>query len=264
MRMTLGENIRRYRKEKGITQEELAAFFDVSFQSISKWERGECYPDITMLPGLANFFGVTVDALLGMGDLRNPSHLRAVFTRKYQLEAAGRYAEAVEVLREAARDFPGHHAVMSELALALTLVAGDADAKDTAVLREAIQLSENVLANSGNEKVKSTTRANLCFLYLAAGDAEKAESLGRTLPHCWESREWLLPALLAENGLADAAHTLLAMLCARIGAADGKAESIVALEKMITLGPQEAAYRAMPPDELLSRIGEFFKGLTEN
>lgn len=264
MSITLGENIRRYRKERGITQEELAAFFDVSFQSVSKWERGESYPDITMLPGLANFFGVTVDTLLGMGEVRNPSHLRDIFVRKYQLQVEGRYAEAVEVLRDAARVFPGHYAVMSELALALTLKSSSTDTPDEVALQEAIQLSECVLANSDNEKVRSTTRANLCLLYLAVGDAQKAESLGRTLPHCWESREWLLPTLLEGNGLADSAHILLAMLCARIDAADEKPESIVALERMITIGPQEAEYRAMQPEELLSRIGSFFKGRTEN
>lgn len=66
MTIYLSENIKRLRHEKGVTQEKLAEFLGVSFQSISNWEREEAYPDITLLPMIATFFNVTVDELLGM------------------------------------------------------------------------------------------------------------------------------------------------------------------------------------------------------
>ena len=59
------ENIVRLRREKGITQEELARFIGVTKASISKWETGQSLPDILLLPALASYFDVTVDALLG-------------------------------------------------------------------------------------------------------------------------------------------------------------------------------------------------------
>ena len=65
MKISISENIKRLRREKYITQEVLADFLGVSFQSVSKWERGEAYPDITFLPGIADYFGVTVGFLLG-------------------------------------------------------------------------------------------------------------------------------------------------------------------------------------------------------
>ena len=64
MTIYLGENIKKLRREKGITQETLAEFLGVTFQSVSNWERGESYPDITMLPEIAGFFKVSVDELL--------------------------------------------------------------------------------------------------------------------------------------------------------------------------------------------------------
>lgn len=66
MTICLSENLKRLRQEKGVTQENLADYLGVSFQSISNWERSESYPDITLLPMIALYFGVTVDELLGM------------------------------------------------------------------------------------------------------------------------------------------------------------------------------------------------------
>lgn len=65
MEIRISENIRRFRKEKNLTQEALANILSITPQSVSKWERSEGYPDITMLPALANCLGVTVDVLLG-------------------------------------------------------------------------------------------------------------------------------------------------------------------------------------------------------
>ena len=50
----LAENLRKYRLEKDLTQEDVADYLNITPQSVSKWERGETYPDITLLPALAN------------------------------------------------------------------------------------------------------------------------------------------------------------------------------------------------------------------
>ncbi len=64
MRILIGENIKRLRKEKKITQETLADYFNVSTAAVSKWENNETYPDITLLFPLANFFKVSIDELM--------------------------------------------------------------------------------------------------------------------------------------------------------------------------------------------------------
>lgn len=61
---TLGSRIVKLRKEKGLTQEELAEKLGVSAQAISKWENDVSCPDITLLPALAGILGVTTDELL--------------------------------------------------------------------------------------------------------------------------------------------------------------------------------------------------------
>ncbi|MFR5875631.1 MAG: helix-turn-helix domain-containing protein [Eubacterium sp.] len=66
MNIYFGRNLRQLRNDRNLTQERLADFLGVSFQTISKWERDESYPDIAMLPAIASFFNVSVDDLLGV------------------------------------------------------------------------------------------------------------------------------------------------------------------------------------------------------
>ncbi len=66
----LEKNLRRLRKEAGITQAQLADKLGVSFQAVSRWETGAAYPDIILLPELAEAFQVTVDTLLGITEAR--------------------------------------------------------------------------------------------------------------------------------------------------------------------------------------------------
>ncbi len=64
MKLYIGEQLKTLRKEKRITQETLADVLGVSYQSVSRWELGVCYPDMELLPTIANYFGVSIDKLL--------------------------------------------------------------------------------------------------------------------------------------------------------------------------------------------------------
>lgn len=59
-KISISEKIKSYRRERGLTQGEFADLMGVSHQAISKWERVECYPDITFLPELAKTLGCGV------------------------------------------------------------------------------------------------------------------------------------------------------------------------------------------------------------
>lgn len=65
MHQILGENILRLRKENGLTQEKLANLLGISFQAVSRWENGQAYPDIELIPKLASVLHVSIDSLLG-------------------------------------------------------------------------------------------------------------------------------------------------------------------------------------------------------
>lgn len=166
--MFIAENLKSLRKGKDLTQEEAAEMLGVSAQSVSKWERGDTFPDITLLPALANLYKTSVDALIGMDKINDTQTKNTVFTTGHKHLRDGNINAAAAVYSEALRTFPNDEGIMSDLAMTLALDS------DPAKLNQAVTLCERVLSGSQGEKVHHTTRAALCFIYLKAGEKEKA------------------------------------------------------------------------------------------
>lgn len=182
----LAENLKALRKGKDQTQEEVAEMLGVSSQSVSKWERGETLPDIMLLPALANLYNVSVDALIGMDKINDYQTKAAIFTAGHNHLRNGDIHEAVKVYSEALKTYPNDEGIMSDLAVSLALD------NNPEKLAQAAMLCERVLSSGQGEKVHHTTRAALCFIYLKAGEKEKAVSAAKKLPHIRESREKVL------------------------------------------------------------------------
>ncbi len=183
----LSENLKKYRIVKNLTQEDIAKYLNVTPQSVSKWERGDCYPDITFLPALANILETSIDLLIGMDIIRAEETRYNIHKTASEFQRNGDYQAAERVYRDALLIYPNKPGMILGLAGVLALQAKT---------EEAIQLIERGLPLSTNEKQKSTTRAVLCFLYLKCGRIEKANALAATLPHTRESREVIEPLIL--------------------------------------------------------------------
>ena len=79
MKLTIGENIRNFRKKNDLTQEALADRLGVTYQSISRWENGTTYPDLELIPAIAETLSVTIDELLGMPQIEKEKRALATF-----------------------------------------------------------------------------------------------------------------------------------------------------------------------------------------
>ena len=180
----LAENLKKFRAEKGLTQEDIANYLNITPQSVSKWEREETYPDITFLPALANILDVSLDQLLSMDHIRSEKAKWSVHNYATNFMRSGEYGMAEETYRKALTVYPNDPGFILGLASVLAL-KGDT--------KEAITLTERGLPLSDKEKQKATMRALLCFLYAKAGQTEMAEKLAYRLPHTRESREYVTP-----------------------------------------------------------------------
>lgn len=210
--MNIGSNLRRLRREKDMTQEELADILGVSFQAVSKWERGDSYPDITILPGIASFFGVSVDALLGMDEIRKAEELAALKKRAWQQHHAGDLDAAAAILREGLKTYPNNDALMLELSNYLIHYRLREDVSQDAA-REAIAVYERILKYSVNAVTRNNAQSSLPYAYFLAGEREKAVLEVNKLPSARESREFTLSLVTRGEEQIKALQSLLFEYC---------------------------------------------------
>ena len=176
------------------------------------------FPDITLLPSISNFFEVSIDDLFGMDQIRNQNYLNEVYIKEHEYVEQRKYDEAIVLLRNALKTFPNNYSLMSELAIVLSFSeVATKEGKDS--IKEAVALCEHIIENSTNEKVRSTTRTLVCFLYKSLNKEDKAVALAKRLPHFWECRELVLPNMLeypiSKDALKESIKIILSTLCER-------------------------------------------------
>lgn len=211
MTLLIGENIKRIRLERGLTQEEVAAHLGVSFQSISKWERADGYPDITMLPALARYLQISVDELLGMNQIKKENNYNEINLLWAENNAAGRNQENVALMRQSLKEFPNDAILLVQLSTSLEKLDGTAEEK-LAHLKESIAVQEQILRYGEDSAVRSATLFNICFAYWKAGDREKALEQAEKLPNLYKTRENALVYFLEGEEKRQAAREALTPL----------------------------------------------------
>ena len=195
MNLRIGENLKRLRREKDLTQEELAAHLGISFQAISKWERGESYPDITILPALSNYFKISIDELVGMEEIKRAEEYEKINKKWLENRIANKHKENVKLMRDALKFFPNDALLLVQLSSSLERLDGTETEKQQ-YLKESIAVQEQILRGEDSE-VRNATLYNICFAYWKIGEHVKAIKQAEKLPNFYKSRENALVCLLS-------------------------------------------------------------------
>lgn len=115
MRIKLSENIRKFRKERKMTQEQLAEAMGVSVSAVYKWEANQSTPDIHLIIEMADLFHTSTDVLLGY-EWRTSS-AASVLERIVTLTKAKEYEEAVMEAEKALKNYPNNFDIVYQSAL---------------------------------------------------------------------------------------------------------------------------------------------------
>ena len=183
MNITISENLRKYRKNKENTQEELAEYLGISIQAVSKWERNEGFPDITLLPRIAAYYNVSVDDLLGVGKIQQQEKV-AVYQERAEKE------NKLEVWQEAIKEFPNNLGVICSYMYALS----DDNEEN---INEKIMLAERLIKESTEEEnYNNSAMQTLCYAYMELGDNKTARKYASEMPNYYITRNQLMMSLL--------------------------------------------------------------------
>lgn len=201
MLICLGENIRGLRIASGITQEQFGYEMGVSAQAVSRWENGVTYPDITMLPMIADFFDVTLDELMGRGRELDIDARNAFFKRINEMRDDGEYDSILEAYDKMLHKHPNDAYLL--LGKAALLYSRFKQNEDPAVARGIISLCSRI-NHSNKPDMQCGANALLVRVYARMGKSEEARKLANELPSFEIGRELLISECL--QGAEKAKH----------------------------------------------------------
>lgn len=210
--MDMGDTLRALRREKKLTQEQLAEYLHISSQAVSKWETGASCPDLDMLLRLAAFYQVSTDELLDFDRRRIDAEVDALVAESVPLRKDPARAEAF--YREALRRYPNNEVLLNCLLMAIP---------DERV-KEKLEIGEKLLDCSRDDEIRLDVLRLLALSCRAAGEKALAERYLARLPELYFLKTEVAAFLReGEEGLAELRKTeevcteiLTAMLALRV------------------------------------------------
>ena len=203
MKFNFGEKMKSLRKERKLTQEQIAEILNVSFQAVSKWETNAAYPDILMFPIIANFYGVTTDELLGVDVSKTNEIVKEICVKIDNMFNESKYLEALPILRQAVIDYPAKEELQYLLARALSGYRRENKEKDDD-RDEAINIYLKILDTSTNTEMRAKVLRELVYVHYPH-DITTAKTFVEQLPSFQVCYEYILGRsnLLEGQELAD-------------------------------------------------------------
>ena len=158
MDLLIGERIKKYRKNKEMTQDALAQALTVSPQSISKWECGDGYPDITLLPAIANFFEVTVDELIGNDEISAKEDVQKNF---FEVINSLSLDDQLDLALKYHKKYPRNWHIATSLMHRITRYQGNREVEYRKLL---VDIGERILKDCTDSTMRKSAVTAMCMV----------------------------------------------------------------------------------------------------
>lgn len=194
--MKLGEKIKSLRKQKNISQEVFAGYLGVSFQAVSKWETGTTMPDVTMIPAIASFFGVSTDELFDFNLFETEKQVSEIRHEAYKYRSTDP-ARSESILRDGLQRFPGNDVILNNLLYTL-------DYQTRA--GEVINLCKTLIESTKDDAVKYDACRILATCYRENGQHDLVKPTLEMVPEIYFTKLELMASLLDGEDSYEAAQ----------------------------------------------------------
>lgn len=214
MQLTLGTKIRELRRRDGRTQEALADALGVTSQAVFRWEANGSYPDMELIPAIANYFGVTIDELFGYHndrEIKIDAMIQKIDAFDITHDGDDSWVdECIAILREGLAEFPGNERLLITLAETLweagwrrhrEWIYYDEDGfiqycydkqRKNEYWSEADKICNQLIDSSKDNRIFTRAIAILVPLHRNFGEYEKAIAYAKRMPDLQKCQEYLL------------------------------------------------------------------------
>lgn len=213
-KLNISKCIVQKRKEKGITQEKLAEYIGVSKAAVSKWESGQSYPDILLLPELATFFNVSVDELLGYSPQLTNEDIKKMYNKLSHEFAVKPFDEVMEqcnkIIKEYYSCFPFLLSMIQLLLNHSTLAKTEEIKKE--ILQQCILLSQRVKEESESISDFKSANSMEALAEMGLGNSEEVIRLlnDKLVPYSGDDVMLIMAyQMLGENDQANKVNQIL-------------------------------------------------------
>lgn len=192
----LGEKIKSLRKQKNISQEVFANYLGVSFQAVSKWENGNTMPDVTMIPAIASFFGISTDELFDFNLFETEKQVEAICAESWKYRNSD-VAKSEEILRKGLQRYPGNDIILNNLLYTL-------DYQTRA--EEVISICKSLITSTKDDSVKYDACRILATCYKENGQVDLIKPTLEMIPEIYFTKLELMASLLDGENSYEAAQ----------------------------------------------------------
>ena len=205
MKLNISDNIKNLRKEKNISQEMFSEVLGVSCQSVSRWENNICYPDIELIPVIAEYFNISVDKLLGVDKTLEDNEVNKYLNLFQEEISKGNIDECINIARKGVAQYPNNFKLLNKLMYALFVSADDTrnipNWKENREKYddEIISLGNRIMKYCDDVDIKYEAITRLAFHHCEMGRKTIGKEIYNTIPSMNVSREVNLWWCLEEN-----------------------------------------------------------------
>ena len=194
--LQIGEKIKTLRKQKNISQEVFAGYLGVTFQAVSKWENGITLPDVTLIPAIASFFGVSTDELFDFNRFEAEKQVEKICHEAYEYRFTDP-ARSEKILREGLQRFPGNDIILNNLLYTM-------DYSDR--FDEVITLCKSLMESTKDDSVKYDATRILATCYKENGYESLVKPTLEIIPEIYFTKLGLMATLLEGEDAYEAAQ----------------------------------------------------------